>query len=102
MEEWRWMPEDMGDLYVWVNIPEFTVRVVKNGTVIHTERVITGLPDKQTPVFSETMKTIVFRPRWNVPNSIKVQRAVAEPGARRQLLPAPGAAPDAERPPRRS
>ncbi len=72
MEEWRWMPEDMGDLYVWVNIPEFTVRVVKKGTVIHTERVITGLPDKETPVFSETMKTIVFRPRWNVPNSIKV------------------------------
>ena len=53
MEEWRWMPEDLGDLYVWVNIPEFTLRIVKNGAVIHTERVITGLADKQTPVFSE-------------------------------------------------
>ena len=73
MEEWRWMPDDMGDLYVWVNIPEFTLRIVKNGEVIHTERVITGLLDKQTPVFSETMKTIIFRPRWNVPNSIKVK-----------------------------
>jgi L,D-transpeptidase YcbB len=73
MEEWRWMPEDMGDLYVWVNIPEFTLRVVKNGSVIHTERVITGLVDKQTPVFSENMKTIIFQPRWNVPNSIKVR-----------------------------
>jgi len=72
MEEWRWMPEDMGDLYVWVNIPEFTLRVVKNGEVIHTERVITGLVDKQTPVFSENLKTIITRPRWNVPNSIKV------------------------------
>jgi murein L,D-transpeptidase YcbB/YkuD len=72
MEEWRWMPEDLGALYVWVNIPEFTLRIVKNGTVIHTERVITGLPDKQTPVFSETMKTIIAQPRWNVPNSIKV------------------------------
>jgi murein L,D-transpeptidase YcbB/YkuD len=73
MEEWRWMPEDMGELYVWVNIPEFTLRIVKGSQLIHTERVITGLPDKQTPVFSETMKTIVFRPRWNVPNSIKVK-----------------------------
>ena len=44
MEEWRWMPEDLGDLYVTVNIPEFTLRVVKNGAVIHTERVITGQP----------------------------------------------------------
>jgi L,D-transpeptidase YcbB len=72
MEEWRWMPEDRGDLYVTVNIPEFTLRIVKNGAVIHTERVITGLPSKQTPVFSETMKSIAFQPRWNVPNSIKV------------------------------
>lgn len=73
MEEWRWMPDDMGDLYVWVNVPEFKVRVVKNGKAIHTERVITGLVDKQTPIFSETLKTVIFRPRWNVPNSIKVR-----------------------------
>jgi murein L,D-transpeptidase YcbB/YkuD len=66
------MPADLGDLYVWVNVPEFTLRVVKGGSVIHTERVITGLVDKQTPVFSETMKTVIFQPRWNVPNSIKV------------------------------
>jgi murein L,D-transpeptidase YcbB/YkuD len=67
------MPDDLGELYVWVNIPEFTLRIVKSGAVIHTERVITGLTDKQTPVFSENMKMIVFRPRWNVPNSIKVK-----------------------------
>jgi murein L,D-transpeptidase YcbB/YkuD len=73
MEEWRWMPEPMGEFYVWDNIPEFTLRVVKNNKIIHTERIITGLVDKQTPVFSENMKTIVFRPRWNVPNSIKVK-----------------------------
>jgi L,D-transpeptidase YcbB len=74
MEQWRWMPADMGDLYVWANIPEFTVRIVKNGNnVIHTERIITGLVGKQTPVFSENLKKVIFRPRWNVPNSIKVR-----------------------------
>ncbi len=73
MEQWRWMPDDLGEFYVTVNIPEFTLRVVKKGAVIHTERVITGLVAKQTPVFSETMKTVIFQPRWNVPNSIKVQ-----------------------------
>lgn len=72
MEEWRWMPDDLGEFYVTVNIPEFTLRIVKNGAVIHTERVVTGLPTKQTPVFSETMKSIAFQPRWNVPESIKV------------------------------
>jgi murein L,D-transpeptidase YcbB/YkuD len=72
MEEWRWMPEDLGNLYVIVNIPEFTMRIVRDGAVIHTERVITGLPSKQTPVFSEVMTSIAFQPRWNVPDSIKV------------------------------
>ncbi len=72
MEQWRWMPNDMGEFYVWANIPEFTLRIFKKGQMVHTERVITGLPDKQTPVFSEVMTSIAFRPRWNVPDSIKV------------------------------
>ncbi len=73
MEQWRWMPDDLGALYIWVNIPEFTLRVVKDGKVIHEERVITGLPDKQTPVFSDEMELVTVHPRWNVPNSIKVR-----------------------------
>jgi murein L,D-transpeptidase YcbB/YkuD len=73
MEEWRWMPEDLGNFHVWVNIPEFLVRVVKDGKVIHEERVITGLTDKQTPVFSAAMELVTFHPRWNVPESIKVR-----------------------------
>ena len=42
MEEWRWMPDDLGSYYVWVNVPEFMIRVVKDGQMIHEERVVTG------------------------------------------------------------
>lgn len=73
LESWRWMPDDLGDLYVWVNIPEYTVRVVKNGAVIHSERVITGKVDTQTPIFSDVMRTVVIHPFWHVPESIKVK-----------------------------
>ncbi len=73
MEEWRWMPEDLGQTYVWVNVPEFMVRVVKDGEVVHSERVITGETDMQTPIFSEDLQTIFFHPRWYVPESIKVK-----------------------------
>ncbi len=73
MEQWRWMPEDLGSVYVWLNIPEYKVRISKNDEIIHEERAITGLVSKQTPVFSDIMKMVVFRPRWNVPNSIKVR-----------------------------
>ena len=40
MEQWRWMPENLGEAYVWVNIPEFMMRVVKDGNVVHEERVV--------------------------------------------------------------
>lgn len=73
MEAWRWMPESLGDTYVWVNVPEFMVRVMKNGSVLHSERVVTGKTNTQTPIFSEMMKTVVFQPHWGLPDSIKVK-----------------------------
>ena len=71
MERWRWLPNDLGPYYVNVNVPEFMLRVVDEGKVIHTARVVVGKRDKQTPIFSEEMQEIVFNPVWNVPNSIK-------------------------------
>ncbi|MBI4725041.1 MAG: L,D-transpeptidase family protein, partial [Rhodomicrobium sp.] len=73
MEEWRWMPIDMGRLYVWNNIPDFTQRVVKNGAVIRKVRIVAGETGKQTPVFSRRMREIVLKPTWKVPDSIKVR-----------------------------
>ena len=72
MEEWRWMPEDLGETYVWINIPEYTVRVVRDGQVKHEERVVVGTTSTQTPIFSEDIETIYFHPRWIVPQSIKM------------------------------
>jgi L,D-transpeptidase YcbB len=72
MEQWRWMPEDLGDTHIQVNIPEFMVRVIKDGEIIHAERVITGQTNTQTPVFSDMMRTVVFQPTWTVPESIKI------------------------------
>jgi murein L,D-transpeptidase YcbB/YkuD len=73
MELWRWMPTDLGPYYVWVNLPEFMVRVFKDGQLIHEERIVSGLVDKQTPVFSAEMELVTLHPRWNVPDSIKVK-----------------------------
>jgi len=73
MERWRWLPRDLGPFYVTVNIPEFKLRIVKDGKPIHEARVVVGKPEKQTPVFSDEMEEIVFRPNWYVPNSIKTE-----------------------------
>jgi len=73
MEEWRWMPAGMGDLYIWNNIPDFTQRVVKNGEVIRKARIVAGETDKQTPVFTRSLTKITLKPTWIVPDSIKVR-----------------------------
>jgi L,D-transpeptidase YcbB len=73
MERWRWMPEDMGELHVWDNIPEFQMRVVKSGQVIHQAKIIVGKPETQTAIFSANMRYVIFGPEWGVPDSIKLK-----------------------------
>lgn len=70
MEMWRWMP-DMGDTHIHNNIPEFTSRLVRDNKTVHLERIVTGRPETPTPVFSDAMSIVVFKPFWNVPDSIK-------------------------------
>jgi L,D-transpeptidase YcbB len=73
MERWRWVPSDLGEFYVWDNVPEFLTRIVKGNRVIHTDEIIVGQPSWPTPRFSADMKTIVFRPSWGVPDGIKTK-----------------------------
>jgi murein L,D-transpeptidase YcbB/YkuD len=70
MERWRWMPEDLGSLYVWLNIPSFSVRVVKDGKSIYTDKIVVGELKYATPVFSADLKSVVFNPEWTVPPTI--------------------------------
>jgi len=72
MEMWRWMYDDMGELHVLNNIPEFMQRVYRNGEVIRYEKIVAGMVDKQSSVFSRPLKHVVLRPKWRVPESIKV------------------------------
>jgi murein L,D-transpeptidase YcbB/YkuD len=73
MERWRWLPENLGKLYVWDNVPEALTRVVKDGKIIHSDRIIVGQPTWPTPSFSAEMKLVVFHPTWGVPDGIKVK-----------------------------
>jgi murein L,D-transpeptidase YcbB/YkuD len=70
MERWRWMPEDLGNLYVWNNTPEFMVYVVKDGKPIYGDKILVGTLAYATPVFTADMKTIVFNPDWNAPETV--------------------------------
>jgi len=76
MERWRWLPRDLGapaigNAYVILNIPDYTLKVMQNGAQVWTTRVVTGQPGiHATPLLTETMKFITVNPTWNVPPSI--------------------------------
>ncbi|MFY9954546.1 L,D-transpeptidase family protein [Bradyrhizobium sp.] len=76
MERWRWLPRDLGapaigDAYVILNVPDYTLKVMQHGAQVWTTRVVTGQPGiHATPLLSETMKFITVNPTWNVPPSI--------------------------------
>jgi murein L,D-transpeptidase YcbB/YkuD len=70
MERWRWMPQDLGKLHVWLNVPEYMAFIVKDGKTIHSEKIVVGKPVYATPVFSADLKSIVFNPEWTVPSTI--------------------------------
>jgi murein L,D-transpeptidase YcbB/YkuD len=73
MERWRWMPEDLGPLYVWINVPAFELYVVKDGKTIYADKTQVGTIAHPTPVFSADMKTIVFNPEWIAPRTVLVE-----------------------------
>jgi murein L,D-transpeptidase YcbB/YkuD len=70
MERWRWLPRDLGDRYILVNIPEMRLDVYDGDRVPLTMRVVVGKKDTQTPIFNDEMTHLVFSPYWNVPESI--------------------------------
>lgn len=70
MERWRWMPSDLGDFNVFVNIPEFRLWIDRNGQPEYTTRVVVGTTKNQTPIFSDNIRHLVVNPYWNVPSSI--------------------------------
>lgn len=73
MERWRWLPDDLGPLYVMNNVPEFMTRVVKGDQTLFEERIIVGLPTWPTPMLTDSIERIVFNPEWGVPDGIKVK-----------------------------
>ncbi len=73
MQMWRYVPADLGDMHVMLNVPEYEIRIFKTGEEVFHERVTVGLINKQTPIFSDSMELVTFKSRWRVPDSIKVR-----------------------------
>lgn len=79
LEMWRWLPADLGQRHIQVNIPAYLLYLVenKNKTSL-THKVCVGQTIHKTPLFSDKMQYLELNPYWTAPPSI----------AAKELLPA--------------
>lgn len=73
MERMRWLPRDLGEKYVVVNIPSATLWAVEDGQVAFEMPVIVGKPERPTPIFRAEITGMRLNPDWTVPPTIKVK-----------------------------
>jgi L,D-transpeptidase YcbB len=70
MERWRWLPRDMGERHILVNIAGFEMHVMEGDSSIFHSRVLVGQRYRKTPVFSDRMTYLVLNPTWTIPPGI--------------------------------
>ena len=83
LERLRWLPDDLGDRYIMVNLANYRLTAIEDDQVKLDMRVIVGKTKRSTPSFSSQMTHIVLNPKWYVPNKL----------ARMDLLPKQQASP---------
>jgi murein L,D-transpeptidase YcbB/YkuD len=86
LERYRWLPRMLGEKYIYVNVPAFQLTAYDKGEPVLESKVIVGqeFEDKETPVFSDSMETVVFRPYWLITPAIQAKevepKVAANPG----------------------
>ncbi len=83
LERWRWLPRNLGDHYIIVNIPDFQLSVVKAEDTVRTHKIMVGTEVRKTPVFSDEIGYIIYNPTWTIPPTIKKNDVI--PGAQKDI-----------------
>lgn len=72
MERWRWVPHQFARPPIIVNIPEFILRCwdESDHNVLQMRVVVGKAYHHKTPIFSDDLRYVIFRPYWDVPPDI--------------------------------
>ena len=73
MDRWRWLPRDLGQKYVIVNVPAFYATLVENGVTRWKQRAVAGAIKTPTPQLSAMATGVILNPWWEVPKSIEAE-----------------------------
>jgi murein L,D-transpeptidase YcbB/YkuD len=90
MERWRWLPAELPQHRVQVNIAAAVLTVFDADKPVTSMRAVTGRPGDETPMLSSEIHSIVFNPPWNVPSSIATKELWPKERAHKGYLAAHG------------
>jgi murein L,D-transpeptidase YcbB/YkuD len=79
MERWRWLPRELGEKYIIVNVPAYYVALVENGETKWRQRAVAGAIKTPTPSLSVMATGVALNPWWEVPPSIS-REVAGKPG----------------------
>ncbi len=70
MERWRWLPRQLPDTRVQVNIAAAVLAVYRDGEPVMAMKAVAGKPEDQTPMLHSNISEVVLNPPWHVPDTI--------------------------------
>jgi murein L,D-transpeptidase YcbB/YkuD len=78
MERYRWLPLQITEKYIIVNIANFKLDLIVGIDTLISMRAIVGTEPRKTPVFNERISYIVFSPTWTLPQTILQDDVIPE------------------------
>ena len=70
MNRMLWLPSQLPNNYIQVNIPEFLMKVYEGTNKAFDMKIIAGDEGTNTMMFTGDLNQVVFSPHWNIPESI--------------------------------
>lgn len=70
LERWRWMPRDLGERYIYVNVPSYRLELIDGGVREAGFNVVVGAPKTPTPQLALQAQSVVANPSWTLPPSV--------------------------------
>jgi murein L,D-transpeptidase YcbB/YkuD len=71
MDRWRWLPRDLGERYIIVNVPAYTAALVEGGITKSRHHAVAGALKTPTPQLSAMATGVILNPWWEVPKSLE-------------------------------
>jgi murein L,D-transpeptidase YcbB/YkuD len=76
LERWRWLPDDLGERSIYVNVANFELEAFEGSRKNLAMKVVVGSEGWQTPDFASQMTHLVVNPDWTIPIPVLLKETI--------------------------